>query len=44
MAGVGYHEVDSFSGDWWELAVRVFYPCEDADVVDCIGSLKVVEV
>ena len=43
-ADVGYHEVDSCPGDWWEPAVHVFYPCEDADVIGCIGSLKVVEV
>ena len=39
-----YRGVDSCPGDWWEPAVCVLYPCEDAAVVDCIGSLKVEEV
>ena len=43
-ADCGYHEVDSCPGDWWGPGVHVFYRCEDADVVGCIGSLKVVEV
>ena len=44
MADVGYHKGDSCPGDWWEPVVYVVYPCVDADVVGCIGSLKVVEV
>ena len=43
-AGVRYHKVESCPGDWWEPVVHVFSLCEDADVVGCIGSLKVVEV
>ena len=40
----GYRGLNSCPGVWWEPAVCVLYPCEDAAVVYCIGSLNVEEV